>query len=392
MKRLPISVCIIAKNEEKYIEGCLKRLKTYGFEIIVADTGSVDKTKELARKYADKVLDFEWINDFSAARNYCADNASNDWILALDCDEYIDQIDTTSMLLGMKQYPKLTGSIRVKSILIHDDGSEGCQVDDITRFYNKKYYTFINPIHEEIVSIDVKKREEILKSFIVPSEVTHYGYALTGDDKIRKQKRNLELLLKQLEKQPKDSYMNYQAGVSYYIMGDDQKAFEYLQRGLNFTESFDASMVYVIDMITILSQVYIKLGRSQEAVTLMEQYYDHFQNAKYCFAYALAYEANEQPLKALLMYIKASSLSDADTLGDNITHCYERISEISSMIGEFETAERYKEKLSNYQSETDEDNSKKEKMKLPISVCIIAKNEESISGDAWNICNHMVLK
>ena len=86
MSKVPISVCIIAKNEEKYIEECLRKLKPYGFEIVVADTGSTDATKEIASRYADKVVDFTWINDFSAARNFCAKQASNNWILALDCD------------------------------------------------------------------------------------------------------------------------------------------------------------------------------------------------------------------------------------------------------------------------------------------------------------------
>ena len=58
MSKVPISVCLIAKNEEKNIEECLKRIKPYGFEIIVTDTGSTDKTKEIAARYADKVLDF----------------------------------------------------------------------------------------------------------------------------------------------------------------------------------------------------------------------------------------------------------------------------------------------------------------------------------------------
>ena len=92
MSKVPISVCIIAKNEEKYIEECLRHLKPYGFEIVVTDTGSTDRTKEIARKYADKVLDFEWIDDFSAARNFCMEHASNNWILAIDCDEYMEEL------------------------------------------------------------------------------------------------------------------------------------------------------------------------------------------------------------------------------------------------------------------------------------------------------------
>ena len=102
MSKVPISVCIIAKNEEKYIEECLRKLKPYGFEIVVADTGSTDATKELASRYADKVVDFTWINDFSAARNFCAKQASNNWILALDCDECRHQ-DSSSVITAETQ-------------------------------------------------------------------------------------------------------------------------------------------------------------------------------------------------------------------------------------------------------------------------------------------------
>ena len=61
---IPLSVCIIGKNEEKNIERCLAPLVPYGFEIIYVDTGSTDKTKELAAKYTDNIYDFEWIGDF----------------------------------------------------------------------------------------------------------------------------------------------------------------------------------------------------------------------------------------------------------------------------------------------------------------------------------------
>ena len=77
----PISVCMIAKNEEKHIEKCLAAIRSHAagsveLEIIVVDTGSTDRTKEIAARYADKVLDFVWVNDFSAARNYSISQAS----------------------------------------------------------------------------------------------------------------------------------------------------------------------------------------------------------------------------------------------------------------------------------------------------------------------------
>ena len=131
MSKVPISVCIIAKNEEKYIEECLRKLKPYGFEIVVADTGSTDATKEIASRYADKVVDFTWINDFSAARNFCAKQASNNWILALDCDEYIESVDIRILRVQLQQKPKQVGVIRMKNIQLRENDELGYSVDDI---------------------------------------------------------------------------------------------------------------------------------------------------------------------------------------------------------------------------------------------------------------------
>ena len=122
MSKIPISVCIIAKNEERYIEGCLQHLKPFGFEIVVADTGSTDRTKEIAEKYADKVVDFEWIDDFAAARNFCAEHASNNWILALDCDEYMDSFDIAKVRILMQRFVKSVGRFQLKNLLKGNDG------------------------------------------------------------------------------------------------------------------------------------------------------------------------------------------------------------------------------------------------------------------------------
>ena len=67
MAKLPVSVCIITKNEEKHIEQCLRNIVKYGMEIVVVDTGSTDNTKQKVGKYTDKIYDFDWIDDFSAA-------------------------------------------------------------------------------------------------------------------------------------------------------------------------------------------------------------------------------------------------------------------------------------------------------------------------------------
>ena len=75
---------MITKNEEFFLEQCLNSVKDLVDEIIIVDTGSNDKTKDIARKFTDNIFDFEWCDDFSAARNESLKHATGDWILVLD--------------------------------------------------------------------------------------------------------------------------------------------------------------------------------------------------------------------------------------------------------------------------------------------------------------------
>ena len=86
-----ISVCMIVKNEEKVLERCLKGVLLFADELIIVDTGSADKTKEIAARYTDRVYEFEWGDDFAAARNYAFSLASCDYIMWMDADDVIDQ-------------------------------------------------------------------------------------------------------------------------------------------------------------------------------------------------------------------------------------------------------------------------------------------------------------
>lgn len=88
-----LSLCMIVKNEEDLLEDCLSWHKDLVDEIIIVDTGSIDSSKEIALKFTDKIHDFKWCDDFSAARNYSLSFASGDWILVLDADEKLSPED-----------------------------------------------------------------------------------------------------------------------------------------------------------------------------------------------------------------------------------------------------------------------------------------------------------
>ena len=85
-----ISCCMIVKNEEKILARCLDSIRDLVEELVIVDTGSSDKTKEIAARYTDKIYDFEWIDDFAAARNYSFSKATKDYIYVADADEVVD--------------------------------------------------------------------------------------------------------------------------------------------------------------------------------------------------------------------------------------------------------------------------------------------------------------
>ncbi len=87
---IEISCCMIVKNEERILARCLDSIADMMDEIIIVDTGSTDATKEIAGRYTDKIYDFEWIDDFSAARNFAFAKATKDYIYSADADEVLD--------------------------------------------------------------------------------------------------------------------------------------------------------------------------------------------------------------------------------------------------------------------------------------------------------------
>ena len=105
---ITISLCMIVKNEEKTLDRCLSCVAELMDEIIVVDTGSTDRTKEIAARYTDRIYDFAWVDDFSAARNYAFSKATGDYIYSADADEFLDEENRVRFrLLKENMYPEI---------------------------------------------------------------------------------------------------------------------------------------------------------------------------------------------------------------------------------------------------------------------------------------------
>lgn len=328
----PISVCMIAKNEEKHIEKCLSAIKPYSFEIIVVDTGSTDKTKEIASRYADKVLDFSWCNDFSAARNFSLENASNDYVLVLDCDEVITSLDLQKLNELLEKHPNDVG------LIARDNHYVSNQIDTIyqdlvERLFHKKHYHYESPIHEQVTHNQTGMQYE---SYPLPILVDHVGYSGTAEDLQKKVERNNALLFQELENDKQNPYLYFQIGQSYNLIYDYENSYKYYQKALEFDVDPEAEWVQM--MIIAYANALLHTGREAEALQL-EGVYDAFATtADFFCIMGQIYMANGQYIKAMMEFVKAVHCPVARENGTNSFISFYNMGLINEMMGDIPAA------------------------------------------------------
>ena len=203
-----LTIGMIVKNEIRCIEKCLKALtplrEAIPCELIIADTGSTDGTREVAEKYADILFDFEWINDFSAARNAVMDRSSGKWYFSIDADEYLEP-DVTELAQTLKSPRSQTFGMFAVTIrnYFSKDLEHALTHDFIaTRIVKMSLgIRYEGKIHEMWNTENMKDKVGHLSKTIL----YHDGYAYeTLEQKQKKLERNMTLLREELKQAPDD--------------------------------------------------------------------------------------------------------------------------------------------------------------------------------------------
>ena len=147
-----ISLCMIVKNEERVLERCLECLKDIVDEMIIVDTGSTDRTKEIAKRYTEKVYDYTWKDDFSAARNFSFSKATMEYIYVADADEIIDKENRRKFLLLKKAMLPEVEVVQMKYCNQLEFGSVyNFDVEYRGKMYRRlRSFQWIDPIHETV--------------------------------------------------------------------------------------------------------------------------------------------------------------------------------------------------------------------------------------------------
>ncbi|MDE5933833.1 MAG: glycosyltransferase [Lachnospiraceae bacterium] len=352
---LPISVCIIAKNEEQHIAECLKRLKPFHYEIVLVDTGSTDNTLKIAAEYTDKVYHFDWVHDFSAAKNYAVSQASNDWILSIDCDEYLESIEEKSLSRLMEQHPKEAGRILLRN-RFQQSGLTSVENVRLCRFFNRNYYHFTGAIHEQVTrKIDIpgitgdkdnnfggdtySAELPSVRAFAAPITVLHVGYDGTEEELQAKSRRNIALLEQELASTGPDAYLYYQLGQSCMKLKDYDKAYEWFNLGLSM--DVDPKQDYVQNMVESYGYCLLDMKRFQEALQL-ENIYDVFAvRADFVFLMGLIYMNNGLFAEAVEAFKKSATMKQFSVEGINSYRAYYNIGVIYECTGHVDEARKY---------------------------------------------------
>lgn len=337
----PISVCIIAKNEEVRIERLLKSLQPFPFEIVLVDTGSVDKTKEIASHYTDSIYDYIWNDNFSDARNFSLAKAKHDWIFMMDSDEWMESTDLSELEYFQNSLPTAVGSITRNNIT----GTPECPsatIDYTERFFNRNLYYYTGRIHEQLTP----KAGTTFETLLLNTAIGHDGYLMTEEQRLQKANRNIELLLKELAESPDHPYLLYQLGKGYEMIPDLQTAGQYYQSALK--HKLDPSLAYVQSLILCYGELLAETD-STSALIFLSKYKDAFtDNADYLYLLGKIYYQNKDYEKALSLQEKALSCPPGKKIGTNsFLPCYE-IGKILSLISEWTLARKYFKQCGEY--------------------------------------------
>ncbi len=246
-----VSLCMIVKNEENYLPSCLNSIKDIVDEIIIVDTGSTDKTVDIAKSFGAKVYYFPWHNNFSEARNESLKHATKDWILILDADDELSPKNQENLKdLLYRQLDE--NAIYYFETLnyygnIVDDNSITINLNP--RLFKNNHGThYEGEIHNQLVYSENK-----YKAIYQLMQINHYGYMTKSIESKNKRNRNIPILNDQIKKDPNDSFAHFNLGTEYAALNDNETALEHYYKSYEKFDPYNGYSYLLIFRIIFLN-------------------------------------------------------------------------------------------------------------------------------------------
>lgn len=343
-----ISLCMIVKNEEKNLPRALSSVRDIVDEIVVVDTGSSDRTVEIARSFGAKVHFFEWCDDFAAARNESLKYATKDWILVMDADEEIQEEDLKKLKLILRITDYAGFEIMIKSNC-SVPGKEA--INYMSRvFRNHPSIRFESKIHETTSSAIIKMGGKLgrLKNVVI----YHHGYGRLVRSFKKANERNLKILLEEYRRNPEDLKVLYYLGITYLGQGKLEEAKGYLTKVFNCSRERGIKGLLVLACVG-LAQVHLAQNNFEEAIGYLEGAIavdKHFPDAYYwlgrVFYRTGNYKESLESFKQVFQVDHKKSISPFAFAFVDPVDAYFRMADCAYRLEDEETAKKYSSLLS----------------------------------------------
>jgi tetratricopeptide (TPR) repeat protein len=223
-----LSLCMIVKDEEAMLGRMLDAIHEHVDEIVVVDTGSQDRTVEIAESFGAKVLHHEWTGDFAEARNVSLEAATGDWIVYLDADEVLVDGDGPRLRALLGQTWREAYYVVMTNFVGHADDGHAMNFNALRMFRNRPEYRFTGRLHEQWAdNLPAYLPERLV---IADVRVDHFGYLGVVRDEKDKSRRNLELLQRQAAEGDDSPFLHFNLGSEHLAIGEDEVAVDELAR------------------------------------------------------------------------------------------------------------------------------------------------------------------
>ncbi|MEI7604119.1 MAG: glycosyltransferase family 2 protein [bacterium] len=263
-----VSVCMIVKDEQNIIEDSLNSINDIADEIIITDTGSVDKTKEIAKTFTDKIYDFKWINDFSAAKNFCAEKASCDFIFTWDADFFIKEEFRKKIIELKNNNFNNFNYIRFRWNLEYSSAGIPIKYNGNYFLYERNLFHWEYPVHEKIIA---NKNTEIKSKTFWDIEIEHYR---DKEKLYGRQNQKLEIMQQFISNNPIDLNMLYVYAEDLAYAKKYENAIKVYEQFIEITTHNDLERKMIAAEKMILFNFYLK--NTKEAKIIANKYYDLF--------------------------------------------------------------------------------------------------------------------
>lgn len=340
---ITISLCMIVRDEEETLARCLDTVKDIVDEIIIVDTGSVDKTKDIARKYTSNIYDFKWIDDFSAARNFSFSKATKEYMLWLDADDVLMEEDRNKLKYLKERMEPAVDVVMMKYNLGVDNKERPvCTYYRERLLKRDKNYKWNDAVHEyidptgTIITVDISVTHKKLK---------------------QRSSRNLGIFEKMIQNGKELSHRNcFYYGRELNANGRYDEAMVYFEKFLFQEGGFFSNYM---DACIDFSKIYTIKGDRKSAIkTLLRCFEFGIPRAEICCELGRQYEELKEYDRAISWYEIASKLNKPEnTLGAVVHDCYNYIPYASISIcyfklGNMEQAVKYNEKAAEFKPDS----------------------------------------